>query len=136
MEWHFAEEIEHKAASFLVLREVSPAYPVRLAGFLLTASLFYLLLGLGAASFLVQDRLLHHPATWRQAWRHLGPAHHMLLRSLRHLLRYLRPRFQPDQLDDRHLAAAVIARQQRAAPPMVTPLRAATVAPEPSAHTA
>lgn len=125
MEWHFAEEIEHKSVSFEVLQAVAPSYAVRLIGFLLTAPLFYLVLGIGTANLLLQDRLLARPATWRQLWLHLGPGHHMLVRSLRHLLRYLRPRFHPDQLDDRHLAAAAIARHQGCEPPMLAPLRAA-----------
>lgn len=124
MEWHFAEEIEHKAVSFDVLQAVSPGYPMRLAGFLLTAPLFYLVLGIGTANFLVQDRLLTRRQTWSQVWQHLGPTHHMLSRSLRHLFRYLAPGFDPSQIDDARLAAAVIARYERAQPPMLVPLSA------------
>ena len=136
MEWHFAEEIEHKAVSFDVLQAVSPGYPVRLIGFLLTAPLFYLVLGIGTTNFLVQDQLLCKRATWRQLWLHLGPAHHMLVRSLRHLWRYLRPSFDPDQLDDRHLAATAIARHAGAEPPMLAALQAAAATATRAPHAA
>jgi uncharacterized protein len=130
MEWHFAEEIEHKRVAFDVLSAVSPAYGMRVLGFLLTVPLFYLLMGLATARFLVQDRLLFKWSTWRQLWRHLGPGQHMFVRTLGHLGAYLRPRFHPDLLDDRGLSRVVIDRYARAEPPMVVPTaRAKTAAP-------
>lgn len=121
MEWHFAEEIEHKRVTFDVLSAVAPSYVVRLLGFVLTVPLFYLLISVGAARFLAQDGLLSSRATWRQLWRHLGPGHHMLARTVRHLGRYLHPRFDPDRLDDRELASTVIARYANASPPLLVP---------------
>lgn len=61
MEWHFAEEIEHRAVAFDLLQAISPRYPVRLLGAVMTSLLFYLLLAGLAASLLAQDRLL-----WRR----------------------------------------------------------------------
>lgn len=119
MEWHFAEEIEHKHVAYDVLSAVSPGYPVRLMGFLLAAPLFYLLIGMGTAMLLAQDGLLFKRATWAQLWSHLGPGHHMLARTLRHLRDYLRPGFHPSQLGDGELARAVIARYASAEPPLV-----------------
>lgn len=125
MEWHFAEEIEHKRVSFDVLREIAPSYAARVIGFMLTVPLFYLLISLGAARFLAQDGLLLKRSTLRQSWRHLGPGHHMVMRTLRHLGRYLHPGFDPDWLDDRDLARSVIARCIDATPPLVVPMQRA-----------
>ena len=121
MEWHFAEEIEHKRVAFDVLAAVSPAYPMRVLGFLMTVPLFYLLIGVAMVRFLAQDRLLFKLGTWRQLWRHLGPYHHMFVRTLGHLGAYLRPRFHPDLLDDGEMSRTVIARYASAQPPLVVP---------------
>lgn len=121
MEWHFAREIEHKRVTYDVLCAVAPSYLVRLLGFVLTVPLFYLLITLGAARFLAQDGLLWKRSTWWQLWRHLGPGHHMVVRTLRHLGRYLHPGFDPGQLDDHELASAVIARHADATPPLLVP---------------
>lgn len=109
-EWHFAEEIEHKAVSFDVLRAVSPGYGMRLAGWLSTSVLFYMLMTVGMLLFLAQKGALWRASTWRGLWRHFGPGHSMAWRTLGHLSAYLRPSFHPSQLDDRALAEAVIAR--------------------------
>ena len=109
-EWHFAEEIEHKSVAFDVLRAMSPGYAMRVAGWVSTTLLFYTLMTLGMLLFLAQDGSLWRARTWRGLWRHLGPGHGMARHTLRHLFAYLRPSFHPAQLDDRHLAEAVIAR--------------------------
>ena len=95
MEWHFAEEIEHRAVAFDLLQAVSPRYAVRVLGAVMTTSLFYLLLVGLAASLLVQDRRLLRLATWRQLTHHVGAGHGMGRRTLRHLTEYLRPGFHP-----------------------------------------
>lgn len=124
MEWHFAEEIEHRAVAFDLLRAVSPRYPVRLLGAVMTTSLFYLLLMGLAASLLVQDRRLLRFATWRQLTHHVGAGHGMGRRTLRHLTDYLRPGFHPSRLaaDADAMAATVLQRQATAEPPSVMPM--------------
>ncbi len=112
-EWHFAEEIEHKGVSFDVLKHMAPGYLTRLAGVLLTLPLFYLLMTVGALRLMAQDRSLWRATTWRLARRHLWGEHHMVARTLRHIGRYLRPRFHPWQDDDRELAEEAL---RRAAP--------------------
>jgi predicted metal-dependent hydrolase len=117
-EWHFAEEIEHKAVSWDVLQAVAPGYPTRVAGVLLTLPLFYLLMTAGAVSFLVQDGSLFTAAAWRGAWRHFFSAHRMVARTLGHVARFLRPGFHPWEQDDRALAAAAVAEYA----PILTPV--------------
>jgi hypothetical protein len=110
MEWHFAEEIEHKHIAFDVLNAVAPAYGIRLFGLLTTAPLFYAVMTFGMLRFLSQSGRLFRRSTWSQLWRHFGGGHRMLARTLGHLWAYAKPSFHPNQLDDRALAAAVIAR--------------------------
>jgi uncharacterized protein len=123
MEWHFAEEIEHKQVAFDVLRAVAPGYGTRLAGFLIAVPLFFPVLILGAALQLWQDGRLFKRATWAQCLAHWGPGNHMLLRSARHLLAYLQPGFEPGGLDDAALADAVIARYSNLEPPVLAAAR-------------
>lgn len=119
MEWHFAEEIEHRRVAFDLLQAIAPAYGVRLLGFVMTVGLFYTLMGGLAIALLVQDGLLWRGNTLRQLRWHLGSGHHMLKRTTMHLLDYLRPGFHPSQLGGDALAAAVLARQASATPPSV-----------------
>ncbi|KRA46247.1 metal-dependent hydrolase [Pseudoxanthomonas sp. Root630] len=124
MEWHFAEEIEHRAVAFDLLQAVSPGYPVRLAGAATTATLFYLLMTGLAVALLVQDGVLWRKDTFRQAAAHLGSTHHMARRTIGHLWNYLRPGFHPSQLGGDGLAADVLARQAAAHPPIVVAMAA------------
>lgn len=110
MEWHFAEEIEHRHVSFEVLRAVAPAYGMRLLGLAAAAPLFYLVMNLGMLRFLSQDRHLLQGSTWRQLWHHLGSGHRMFPRTAKHLWRYAKPGFDPRDLDAAALAQAVIER--------------------------
>jgi uncharacterized protein len=121
MEWHFAEEIEHKSISFDVLQAVAPSYAVRFAGLVMTAPLFYTLMTLGMLRFLAQDGLLFRPSVWAQWLRHLGSGHRMLPRTLSHLLAYARPSFHPSQLDNATLAQAVILRYSQGHYTWLTP---------------
>lgn len=125
MEWHFAEEIEHRRVAFDLLQAVAPRYPVRLMGFVLTSGLFYALVTLQAASLLSQDGLLWRMKTWKQCFAHLGSRHRMLQQTLRHLIDYLRPGFHPSQMGDDALAQAVLARLASTTPPAIVPTQRA-----------
>ncbi|MGA9335395.1 MAG: metal-dependent hydrolase [Rudaea sp.] len=109
-EWHFAEEIEHKNVAFDVLRAVAPSYPVRVLGALLVVPFFYILMMTGTLNFLRQDRAIFKRSTWRGFRLHFWGRDHMARRTIAHLWNYLRPGFHPEQTNNRHLAAAVIAR--------------------------
>lgn len=120
MEWHFAEEIEHKQVAFDVLRAVAPSYCARVAGFMIAVPLFFPVLTLGALMLLWQDGRLRRRSTWSQLFAHWGRGHHLLVHTARHLFAYLKPGFDPSRLDDRALADAVIGRYQQAEPAVIT----------------
>jgi len=109
-EWHFAEEIEHKAVAFDVLRAVAPGYLTRVSGFLLVVPFFYLLMMVGALNFLRQDGLLLKRSTWRAFRLHFWGRDHFARKTLAHLANYLRPSFHPNDADNLGLAEAVIER--------------------------
>ena len=123
MEWHFAEEIEHKHIAFDVLQAYTPSHTVRIAGLLLTAPLFYALMSLGMVMLLWQAGRLFKRSTWAQLWRHFGSGHRMVTGTLCHLWAYTKPSFHPDRLDDRALADAVFARHGREGTAWLTPAK-------------
>ena len=102
-EWHFAEEIEHKAVAFDALDAVCPGYLTRLAGAALTFPLFYAILSAGTAWMLASQGELLRRRTLRDLygfWIRDG----VLRDSLRYIGRYLRPSFHPWDEDDYPLA--------------------------------
>lgn len=123
-EWHFAEEIEHKHVAYEVLGKVAPAYPLRLLGAAVVLPMFYGLTTLGMIWFLAQDGALLKVGTWRALGRHLFGRHRMAARTCGHIAAYLRPGFEPWQLQDRPLATEVVERysSDRAGPPVLRPL--------------
>ena len=102
-EWHFAEEIEHKAVAFDALEAVYPGYLTRAAGAALTFPLFYLILFTGTAWMLASQGELMRRRTLSDLygfWIRDG----VLGDSLRYIGRYLRPSFHPWDEDDYPLA--------------------------------
>ena len=129
MEWHFAEEIEHRRVAFDLLQALAPNYGLRVLGFALTAGLFYSLMCAQAISLLAQDGILWRKETWRQVRSHMGPKHRMVRRTLGHLLDYLQPGFHPSQTGNDALAEEVLNRLASTEPPAVAP----TESPQPRA---
>lgn len=56
MQWHAAEEIEHKAVCFDALKEIDDSYALRIGGMLLTTPLLFGYLGLGHLYFWSVDK--------------------------------------------------------------------------------
>lgn len=108
LRWHAAEEIEHKAVAFEVLRTVDPRYSVRIAGLLIATSQLLGWWAVATAMLLAQEDLDRDE---RRRFRiegervrlaSEGRARFELFR--RAILDYLRPSFHPDDRDDYHLA--------------------------------
>jgi hypothetical protein len=108
MAWHAAEEIEHKAVAFDVLREVDPSYALRLAGLMLATVLLGGFWIAAASSLLRQDGY-----TLRSTLKHLRSLRKRepILRRVfaRGIREYVRRDFHPSHTDDAHLAAGWMA---------------------------
>ena len=108
LSWHAAEEIEHKAVAFDVLRAVNPSYALRMAGLAYaTVSLtsFWIL---GATTLLRQDGLTRRDVRRRlREMRDENPiVRNVFARGIRE---YMRRDFHPDDNDNYHLARAYLA---------------------------
>ncbi|MBL8608021.1 MAG: metal-dependent hydrolase [Myxococcales bacterium] len=112
LEWHAAEEIEHKAVAFDVLAEVNPSYALRVFGLLLATA------SLGAFWVWATRRLLAQDGVDRAAvkrdlarMRKERPiVRRVFLRGIRE---YLRPGFHPNDTENHDLAAKLIAELER-----------------------
>jgi predicted metal-dependent hydrolase len=85
LRWHAAEEIEHKAVAFDVMKRVAPGYRLRLLGFAVATAGLVPIWGVVAASLLAQDRL---PAG--RIWAELQELRRMRLLTDHVFLRALR----------------------------------------------
>jgi predicted metal-dependent hydrolase len=108
LKWHAAEEIEHRAVAFDVLKTVAPSYRLRMAGLLLATVLLGGFWTLGTLSLLVQERggAKRLVRQWRAA-DDGHPVHEVFLRGIRD---YVRRDFHPSQCDVDRLAEDYIAK--------------------------
>lgn len=101
--WHAAEEIEHKAVAFDVLKKVDPSYTLRIGGLLLATTVLVGFWGLATVMLLGQEktplaRLLRER---REAHARDDSASSDIARAF---LQYLKPDFHPSQNDNEGLA--------------------------------
>jgi hypothetical protein len=110
MLWHSAEEIEHKAIPFNLLKEVDDSYVLRIAGMLIATLGLGVYTAIGMAILISQDKDID----WKQSPEQLltfltgmknGPAKSIS----KNYFRYYDPNFHPDQIDNYHLAAEYLA---------------------------
>jgi predicted metal-dependent hydrolase len=109
LRWHAAEEIEHKAVAFDVLKEVDPRYWVRMVGLVLAG---VTLMGFwrSAAMMLIRQERGYTKADMlreRQEARARGQNRMPLFWAV---FSYVRPGFHPDQIDNRELAREYLER--------------------------
>lgn len=107
--WHAAEEIEHRAVAFDVLRAVHPSYALRVAGLVMAAVCLGGFWALATGMLLWQERRLggaRLAADWRRARAHDAAARGLFRRGIRD---YLRRDFHPSQKDTDRLAADYLA---------------------------
>jgi predicted metal-dependent hydrolase len=108
-EWHFAEEIEHKAVAFDALKSAYPGYATRALSGVFVFAMVCMLLSAVTAVLLSTRKSL---ASWRTVrdlygfWISQG----VLRDSLSFTARYFRPGFHPWQTADYDLARPVLTR--------------------------
>lgn len=107
-EWHYAEEIEHKAVCHDLLHKVAPSYLLRISGLLFATVTFVLFLVVGTVVLLFQDRELFSARVVREGSRFFFRKPGFVFKYLSAVRAYLNPRFHPDQHDNYDLAAQVI----------------------------
>jgi predicted metal-dependent hydrolase len=108
LRWHAAEEIEHKAVAFDVLKIVNPSYAIRMVG-LVSGSISLAAFWLAATSMLLwQDRVpLRVVISETRRIQKLHPiGRRVFWKGIRD---YVRRDFHPWDHDNRHLAEAAIA---------------------------
>lgn len=105
LHWHAAEEIEHKAICFDVLKEVDDSYILRVSGMGLASVILWSFLFAGQIYFIAQDKdksiikmpietaILFKTILFGEIGKNLS----------KHLLLYLKKDFHPDDINDRHL---------------------------------
>jgi uncharacterized protein len=92
--WHCAEELEHRAVAFDVMRAVGVGYPTRLVGFVLATIEVLRWTALGMVLFARQSR-----TPWRVVWHDYHEARRLIgkVQLIPRALGYLRPSFHPSQ---------------------------------------
>lgn len=112
--WHAAEEIEHKAVAFDVLKSVDDGYALRMAGMALATALLMGFWALGTTMLLRQEKL-----GLREVWRQLRVARKanpiMSRVFIRGIREYLRRDFHPWDNDNLAVAMRTLAELDRSA---------------------
>jgi predicted metal-dependent hydrolase len=120
--WHAAEELEHKSVAFDVLQAVNPSYALRVAGMVMSTVMLSGFWIAATATLLRQDGIgpldaLRRLRAMREAAKTSGvKAPRPIVRRvfLRGIREYLARDFHPDQNDNYHLAAELLARAEAA----------------------
>ncbi len=115
LQWHAAEEIEHKAVAFDVLQKVRPGYALRIAGMAVATLTLIGFWVVGATMLIRQEKGLSQLEVLRQL-RQMGQKEPIVRRVfLRGLREYLRPDFHPWQRDNLAVARRTLDAMREAA---------------------
>jgi predicted metal-dependent hydrolase len=110
MLWHAAEEIEHKAIPFNLLKEVDDSYLLRVNGMIIATLGLSFYIALGQMILMSQDKEMELKSL---------PGHFMaFIKGIsggmgntltKHYFKYFQPDFHPDDIENYHLAEAYFA---------------------------
>jgi predicted metal-dependent hydrolase len=107
--WHAAEEIEHKAIPFDVLKKVDDSYALRISGMLIATWGLWFYLGLGTAMLTAQDKDVKRSDIPKNTFQFLSKFRQSFGGTLGSQFgQYFRRDFHPDQIDNYHLAEELL----------------------------
>lgn len=110
LSWHAAEEVEHHAVPFLLLRELGGGYLLRQAGNVLGLGIIFTFMMAGALMLLWQDRALFTMRAMRELGRFFFGRYGVVRNTLRLFGRYLRRGYRPDEVDRAAFAQRILER--------------------------
>ncbi len=110
LKWHAAEEIEHKAVAFDVLKTVDDSYLLRVSGmvFATYGLVFYILMG--QAIFMAFDKQIPFWDLTGQFLRFAEKATPIFTAVAKEVADYFRPDFHPDDKDNTYIAKEYFAK--------------------------
>jgi predicted metal-dependent hydrolase len=107
--WHAAEEIEHKAIPFDVLKRVDDSYALRVGGMAIAAWGLWFYIGLGTVMLTAQDKDVKTSDIPKHLLSFLTRFNQNFGGTLRQqFFQYFRRDFHPDQIDNYHLAEELL----------------------------
>ena len=127
--WHAAEELEHKSVAFDVLQQVNSSYALRVAGLAISTAMLVSMWWTATLYLLWQDGVTPRAAARSlREMRKVRPSEPIGRRVFARGIRaYLRRDFHPDQDDNYHLAAELLAKADAAGAELAAQAHAAPV---------
>ncbi|MCL2778062.1 MAG: metal-dependent hydrolase [Polyangiaceae bacterium] len=110
--WHAAEEAEHKAVSFDVYKAVGGNYFERSSTLLIATAIFWVKMFQHQRAMMRADGTARSLTEWRALLRFLFVKPGVITRLMPYWVKWFRPGFHPNDIDDSHLHDAWIASQK------------------------
>ena len=99
-EWHAAEEVEHKAVCFDILKSQTDSYFVRIAGMVIATMILTSFSTICTTALLVQDGLVLNPKVLKELNQVLFTENKLFFKVVFNVLKYCRTDFHPDMQEN------------------------------------
>ncbi|MCB1189183.1 MAG: metal-dependent hydrolase [Leptospiraceae bacterium] len=107
LQWHAAEEIEHKSVAFDVLKEVDDSYLLRIKGMILASLDLTFYVGMGQIIFMSQDKTIKLEELPSHLFRFIKKTTPIFKGILANVADYFRPDFHPNDNDNLFMAEQI-----------------------------